>query len=207
VDGLIDPNAPEEEITASGNEEDLEVEEEEESEEGEGAAMSASLLQLKADALERFETIRALYSKMLSALQKKGAEDKTYLKSQQAISNELLNIRFTARMTERLCDSVRSLVEQSRSHERKILALCVDKSHMPRPHFIKVFPGNETNMEWLKAEIASNKPYSGALMRAAPAIIEEQQKIIDLQNRLRISKRSTSRCRQGKQRLVARNAK
>ena len=59
--------------------------------------------------------------------------------------------------------------------------LCVDKSHMPRAHFIKVFPGNETNLEWLKHEIASAKTYGAQLMRAAPAIIEEQQKLIDMQ--------------------------
>ena len=26
---------------------------------------------------------------------------------------------------------------------------------MPRPHFIKSFPGNETNLDWLKDEIAA----------------------------------------------------
>ncbi|MCH7970023.1 MAG: sigma-70 non-essential region-containing protein [Chloroflexi bacterium] len=29
---------------------------------------------------------------------------------------------------------------------------------MPRPHFIKSFPGNETNLDWLKAEIANIIP-------------------------------------------------
>jgi len=186
VDGLIDPNAPEKELAAA-SEEELEVnEEEEEGEEGEGGALSASLILLKADALERFDVIRSLYGKMMSALDKKGSEDKAYIKAQQAISGELLNIRFTARMAERLCESVRGLVEQARNHERKVLHLCVDKSQMPRPHFIKAFPGNETNLEWLKGEIATNKPYSAALMRAAPAIIEEQQKIIDLEGRVGI---------------------
>ncbi|HMV54866.1 MAG TPA: RNA polymerase sigma factor RpoD, partial [Rhodocyclaceae bacterium] len=186
VDGLIDPNA-EEDLEALAESEEMDVDEdEEEDEDGEGGAVSASMLQLKADALERFEAIGALYQKMHNALVKKGSQDKTYLKTQQAISAELMNIRFTARITERLCDSVRSMVEQARSHERKIQDLCVNKAHMPRPHFIKVFPGNETNMEWLKAEITSGKAYASALMRAAPAIIEEQQKLLDLQTRIGI---------------------
>jgi RNA polymerase primary sigma factor len=74
------------------------------------------------------------------------------MKLQEQISAELMNIRFTARITERLCDAVRHMVEEVRSHERKILSLCVNKAGMPRPHFIKSFPGNETNLEWLKAE-------------------------------------------------------
>ena len=184
IDGLIDPDA-DESLEAMAEAVELDVDEEED-EDGEAGAISATMLQLKADALERFELIGGLYQKMHNALVKKGSQDRTYLKTQQAISGELMNIRFTARITERLCDSVRSMVEQARGHERKIQDLCVNKAHMPRPHFIKVFPGNETNMDWLKAEITSGRAYASTLMRAAPAIIEEQQKLLDLQTRIGI---------------------
>ena len=189
VDGLIDPNAVEEEPAASDPDED-DLGDEDLDEDGDGddgeARVSASLMQLKLDALERFTTIFNHYGKLMPALSKKGSQDKTYLKVQKQISDELMNIRFTARTIERLCDSVRGMVEAVRNHERKILHLCVDKAHMPRPHFIKVFPGNETNMEWLKHEVQSGKPYSAALMRAAPAVLEEQQSLINLQDRIGI---------------------
>ena len=185
IDGLIDPNATEE-IEALAENEELAVAEEEEDEESEARALSASLLQLKTGALERFTEIHHLFVKMQGALAKKGPQDKGYLRAQKQISGELMNIRFTARMIERLCDSVRHMVEDVRNHERKILDLCVKKSSMPRPHFIKVFPGNETNMEWLKHEVTGGKPYAAMLMRAAPAIIEEQQKLIDLQTHIGI---------------------
>jgi len=187
VDGLIDPNAPEEDIEALAEDEEAAIEADEaEDEDEEGGGMSASLLQLKQDALERFTAIHQLYGKMMSALGKKGSQDKGYLRIQKQISAELMNIRFTARSIERLCDSVRGMVEAARNHERKIQHLCVDKAHMPRQHFIKVFPGNETNLEWLKHEVQSGKPNAAQLMRAAPAILEEQQKLIDLQNRIGI---------------------
>ena len=76
--------------------------------------------------------------------------------------------------------------EAVRKHERKILELCVDRGHMPRTHFIKVFPGNETDLDWLKQEIAANRAYGATLLRAAPAIIEEQQKLIALEERIGI---------------------
>ena len=41
-------------------------------------------------------------------------------------------------------------------------------------------------MEWLKHEVQSGKPYAGVLMRPAPAILEEQQTLIDLQTRIGI---------------------
>jgi len=192
VDGLIDPNAveaTEEEMSADEDEEiEADEEEEEDDEDGSGAsaANAAALALLKAEAMVRFTVIHELYGKLYNTLVKKGSQDKGYLKIQKQISDELLYIRFTSKTIERLCDSVRHMVEQVRGHERKILNLCVEKSHMPRPHFIKVFPGHETDMEWLKGEVQSNKPYSAQLMRAAPAILEEQQKLIDLQERIGI---------------------
>jgi len=188
VDGLIDPNAVGDDIEALAEDEEAEIEAdeaEEEDEEG-GGAVSASLLQLKQDALERFSVIHHLFGKSMAALVKKGSQDKGYLRIQKQISAELMNIRFTARSIERLCDSVRGMVEAARNHERKIQHLCVDKAHMPRQHFIKVFPGNETDLEWLKHEVQASKPYSALLMRAAPAVLEEQQKLIDLQERIGI---------------------
>ncbi|WP_374475642.1 RNA polymerase sigma factor RpoD [Zoogloea sp.] len=189
IDGLIDPNAVEaiEELAES---DDLEVDEadeaDEEEDDGGAGAQSASLIKLKADALERFTTLRGLYDKMAVALQKKGYQDKTYMKLQEQVSNELMNIRFTARTTERLCDAVRHMVDQARSHERKILSLCVDKAGMPRQHFIKSFPGNETNLDWLKAEISAGPGNAPVMIRMQPAILEEQQKLIDLQARIGI---------------------
>jgi RNA polymerase primary sigma factor len=187
VDGLIDPNAPEEAAPVEADEVELDAEEEVEEDEDDGAAkISASLLQLKTDALQRFDVIRGLYAKMIAALGKKGSDDKTYLKIHGQISAELMNIRFTAKSIEKLCDSVRHMVENVRKHERKILDLCVERAGMSRQHFIKVFPGNETNRDWLKSEISSNASYATALMRMQPAILEEQQKLMDLQERIGI---------------------
>jgi RNA polymerase primary sigma factor len=189
VDGLIDPNAPNEELNALGDDDLDDVDDEVDEGDVDGddtGAMSASLMKLRDEALERFTIIHGVYGKLQASLSKKGSQDKAYLRAQKQISDELMGIRFTARSIERLCDSVRGMVEAARSHERKILHLCVDKARMPRQHFIKVFPGNETNMEWLKHEVQSGKPYGAQLMRAAPAILEEQQRLIDLQTRIGI---------------------
>ncbi|MFA7240553.1 MAG: RNA polymerase sigma factor RpoD [Sulfuricellaceae bacterium] len=183
IDGLIDPNASTE-IEALAEDEVAAIEADEDDDGS--AAIAASLLKLKGDALERFSLVVHLYEKMRVTLAKKGTQDRNYIKLQQQITAELMNIRFTAKTTERLCDSVRSIVDDIRKHERKILHLCVDKSHMPRQHFIKMFPGNEINLDWLKHEIASGKNYSPQLLRASPAIIEEQQKLIGIQERIGI---------------------
>ena len=54
---------------------------------------------------------------------------------------------------------------------------------MPRPHFIKVFPGNETNLRWVKQRSRSPASRTAAALDALPRrpILEEQQKLLDLQ--------------------------
>jgi RNA polymerase primary sigma factor len=108
------------------------------------------------------------------------------MKIRDRISAELMHIRFSARIVERLCDSLRALVEETRRHERHIQHLCVTKGNMPRPHFIKVFPGNETNLRWVGNEIAARHPYSSQLARYQPAIMESQQKLLNLQTKIGI---------------------
>ena len=57
---------------------------------------------------------------------------------------------------------------------------------MPRAYFIKTFPGNEEDLNWVGREVGGRKPYSEVLSRFAPAILEQQQALIDLQKRVGI---------------------
>ena len=97
-----------------------------------------------------------------------------------------MQFRFSAKQVDALCDTMRNLVEEVRSHERNIQELCVTKARMPRPHFIKIFPGNEEQLDWAAREVASKKPYSEALARFQHAIVEQQKKLLDLQQRVGI---------------------
>ena len=188
IDGLIDPSSKNEPIQELAEDEDMEEEleaAEEEDEEGAGA-QSAVQLKLKADALKRFAVIRSLYNRMTRALARNGPRSRAYLQSRDAILEELMKIRFAAKQIEALCDSIRRLVEEVRSYERSIMELCVDKARMPRPHFIKEFPGKEGNLRWIKGEIEAWRPWSEALERFEPAIVEKQQKLLTLQDRVGI---------------------
>ena len=189
VDGLVDPNA-EEDVIEEMAEEDGEIEEEiesaEEEDEDGGSVQSADMLKLKDDALKRFGVIRTYYNKMMKALAKNGPRSRAYLQARDAISAELMNIRFSAKQVEALCDGLRRLVDEVRRHEREIMELCVNKAKMPRQHFIKEFPGKEGNLRWVANEVAARRPWSEALARFEPAIVEQQQKLLDLQARVGI---------------------
>ncbi len=193
VDGLIDLNAketfdPKKAAPPSEEEEEEQIEEEEgASEEEENAAQAASLLKLRTEALEKFVRIRRLFEKLKKALENKGSRDKDYLRVRDQITNELMTIRFTARTVERLCDSVRSLVEEIRSHERQIQDILVNKAQMPRSHFIKVYAGTEGSKRWLTVELNAGHAWSEPLVRLEPAVLELLGKIQGVQHKIGIS--------------------
>ncbi|MFZ6819560.1 RNA polymerase sigma factor RpoD [Undibacterium sp. Ji22W] len=196
VDGLVDPNAETEEektpvvvAESDEDEEDEEDDEEEDEEEEDSAAVAAGisaeqLEQLKRDSLAKFATISENFDKMRKSFEKEGYNSKNYIKAQEAISNELLGIRFTAKVVEKLCDTLRGQVDEVRHVEKQILDVVVNRCGMPRSHFIKVFPGNETNLAWVDGEVNAGHSYSAILGRNVPTVQQLQQKLIDLQARV-----------------------
>jgi RNA polymerase primary sigma factor len=190
VDGVVAEET--EEIADEPEAEDSEAEEDddevdEDAEEDDGSALAAAnLAQLKIDAMAHFEVIRKIFKRIQASLKKSGFGNPQYLLLQEELSAELMNIRFSAKQVEALCDGVRQLVEEIRSHERDIMEFAVQKSGMPRTHFIKVFPGNESNLDWVTKEINSKKAYAEELTRHQHTIVERQQRLIALQEKVGI---------------------
>jgi len=183
VDGLVDETEGFPAAGASGGDEE-EDEGEETTDLGASGMTAGQLEQLKARALEKFELVRKLFDKMRVAFEKEGYKSPGYVKAQTRILDELMGLRFTAKMVERLCDSLRRQVEEVRSIEKQIYEIMVNKCGMPRPLFLKHFPGNETSTRWVTREAEGGHPYSEVLARNLPAVHELQGKLSDLQKRI-----------------------
>ncbi|OYY17606.1 MAG: RNA polymerase sigma factor RpoD [Polynucleobacter sp. 39-46-10] len=193
VDGLVDPNAediklgPEEpEVDPDAEEGDEEGGEEEGGGGGGGAATANAkqLEELKQISLEKFAIVRTQADKMRRAFDKEGYNCPAYIKAQEAIRGELLGFRLTAKSVEKLCDTMRSQVDQVWKIERGIVSLLVDKVGVNRGEVLKDFPKMSMNLEWTAKLLKENKPYTALLQRNVPAIQELQQKLIDIQTRV-----------------------
>ncbi len=191
VDGLIDVEVeapivapePEEEV-----EEEIDDEEDDDADGAKAAAISAeALAKLREEVLTRFAAIRKTNQKMNDIRLKKGIDDPAYKKLHESVLKELMEFRFSAKQVEALCDSVRNRVNQIRTHERKLMDFCVEKSGMPRTHFIKSFPGNETNLDWLVAELKQDKPYNAKLERFKHSIVDQQDQLIAIEKEAGLS--------------------
>ena len=180
VDGFVSTNEADDYVA----EEDFDEFDEEDDDDGQGGskALTKKLEELKSQALERFLLVRTHFDKMRKAYEKDGYNSASYSKCQQQLTDDLMTIRFTVKTIERLCDVLRSQVDDVRRFEREIRKIVVDRCGMSQDHFVKTFPPNILNLAWAEKEIAANKPYSAIMGRNLPAIQELQQKLIDLQN-------------------------
>src|SRR6187431_44755 len=179
VDGFVSEDEADDYVA----EEDVDFFDEEDDDDGNGGskALTKKLEELKAAALIKFDSLRINFDKMRKAFEKEGYQSPAYNRAQQAISSELMTIRFTVKTIEKLCAILRSQVDDVRRYERELRKIVVDKCGMPQEHFIKTFPPNALNRAWAEKEIAANKPYSVILARNLPPVQELQQKLIDIQ--------------------------
>ena len=183
ISDVVDGFVAEDEADDYVAEEDFDEFDEEDDDDGNGGskALTKKLEELKNAALIKLDSMSASFDKMRKAFEKEGYKSPAYNKAQQAISAELMTIRFTVKTIEKLCDILRSQVDDVRRYERELRKIVVDKCGMPQEHFIKTFPPNALNLKWAEKEVAAGKPYSVILSRNLPPVQELQQKLIDIQ--------------------------
>jgi RNA polymerase primary sigma factor len=187
IDGFVEVASatPAPAPAAEETDEEEEEEEDEEAAEAASAAMAAAnLAQLKAEALAQFDFIRKAYRKAQLAQTKFGLGTPQHMKAQSEVTDLLMVFRFSVRQVDGLCEQIRNAVEEVRSHERKIMDFCVNRSGMPRPHFIKTFPGNETTLAWVDKEIAAKKGYCSTLAKVQYEVKAHQEALIAMQDRI-----------------------
>ncbi|MFN7156777.1 MAG: RNA polymerase sigma factor RpoD, partial [Acidovorax sp.] len=182
VDGFSNPNEADDYVA----EEDFDEFDEADDDDGKGGskALTKKLEELKKQALERFDKLRELFEKVHKVYDKEGYGTPAYVKAQAALSAELMTIRFTAKTIEKLCDMVRGQVDDVRKKERELRRIIVDKCGMPQETFVKDFPPNLLNLNWVEKQAAAGKPWSAVMARNVPPIQDLQQKLMDLQSRV-----------------------
>ncbi len=192
VDGFSNPNEADDYVA----EEDFDEFDENDDDDGKGGskALTKKLEELKKQALERFDKLRELFEKIHKIYDKEGYGTPAYVKTQNALSEELMTIRFTAKAIEKLCDMVRGQVDDVRKMERELRRIIVDKCGYSQENFIAEFSGrdknnqpvasNLLNLKWIEKQAAAGKPWSAVMGRNIPPVQDLQQKLTDLQSRV-----------------------
>jgi RNA polymerase primary sigma factor len=135
-------------------------------------------------ARERFGELRKLYTETLAAEKKYGTQNKKWLQKRDQLSQCFMDLKLASRQFNKLSRKMRDLLDEIRVQERHIMNLCVNKIQMSRKIFISSFLNNETNLDWLKQH--KGKSYSAELKNYAPDIARAQNKLIALEQQMKM---------------------
>lgn len=189
VDGFTNPNEADDYVA----EEDFDEFDADDDDDGKGGskALTKKLEELKKEAMSRFDRMREYFGQIHTINGKEGYGSPSYLKTQRALSDELMSIRFTAKTIEKLCDMVRGQVDDVRKKERELRRIIVDKCGYPQASFIADFSGRDKHhnkvashlldQKWIEKHAATGKAWSATMGRNIPPVQELQQRLTDMQ--------------------------
>ena len=170
--GFLDPDAEEDDIAAAAthvgselSQEDLEDEDSDlesdsdsdDDEEEEDTGPDPEL------AREKFTALREAYEAANAVIDEKGRGHADALKAIDALADVFKEFRLVPKVFDRLVKNMRDVMDRLRVQERLIMKHCVVGAGMPKTTFIKIFPGNETSLEWFEAQKNAGESYSKRL--------------------------------------------
>ena len=151
-----------------------EAEEEEEEEQHEGGLDPEV-------AFERFDTIRKQLKKTDASVARYGRNGEASQKNLEELAELFKFLKLTPRQFDPLIAKVRLAVERVRGEERKIMRLCIRLGKMPRKDFIKMFPGNESNMKWTTELAKSKESWAERVAEQEVEILRSQRKLAQVE--------------------------
>ncbi|MBP0048841.1 RNA polymerase sigma factor RpoD [Marinobacterium sp. AK62] len=180
--GYIDPDAdvPEEETEAPVDVDDEDDEDDDEDDDDNKSDDDSSDEKERGpdpeEARQRFGLIQDSLENLYATVQRGGSADEIEFAA-MSLASAFAPIKLSPRFYDLLVDRVRDCIDSIRKQERTIMRICTQRAKMPRPVFIKTFPGNETSQEWLDSLANSDKPYSAAIKRSMPDLQRAQRRL------------------------------
>jgi RNA polymerase primary sigma factor len=128
----------------------------------------------------RMEELRAQLAVAQAAEKKFDRSHKEAVKEYNELGRIFAPFKLNAKQFDTLINQVRSTNDVIRLNEREVMALCAKQCGMDRKEFIRRFPGNEANMEWIDELIAEGHPCSARLEDNRVEITRAQRKIAEM---------------------------
>jgi RNA polymerase primary sigma factor len=192
--GFIDVEEPASELAEelqvlAEDEDETEAAKEEEEKEGESDEEAAPG-ETGPDPIEvrrRMEELRSQYLRFRELVNVAGAATSESDAIRQSMSGDFMRLKLPVIMIDSFTNKLREVVGNIRAHERTISDLCTNRAKMPRPHFVKSFVGNETNMNWIDEEIEKKPRFLIGLKTIREQVLHEQAERASLERALFLS--------------------
>ncbi|WP_210395663.1 RNA polymerase sigma factor RpoD [Motiliproteus sediminis] len=130
----------------------------------------------------RFGELIENYKQVMTAIEKHGRASKQAEKALAEMAATFAPIKLVPRLYDALVQTVRDAVEQVRAQERIMMQLCTRRGGMTRKQFVKEFPGNELNPEWVEKLCAKGSPFAAKLAPFKVELVRAQRKLQEVEN-------------------------
>ncbi|WP_444959234.1 RNA polymerase sigma factor RpoD [Microbulbifer sp. ZKSA002] len=135
---------------------------------------------------ERMNALIAAQKAADEAIAAHGRDSKEAGQALEAVGDVFRFFKLAPRQFDPLYGEVRYVLDSVREQERVVMAMCIKRARMPRKTFIKEFPGNETNDDWIPAIIKKKRDYSDALRHVVDEVVRAQRKLAQFQERAKL---------------------
>jgi len=126
----------------------------------------------------RAKKIRRLYNRALTALEKYGSKDKRTQKIRTELADQLMELKLSPKLTDKLVRNLRGSVSVLRVQERQVMQICVRDSGMPKKDFLASFPKSETDLNWIEKHIRAKRKHSSSLSKLKDDVLRAQRKLL-----------------------------
>ncbi|MEN1925856.1 RNA polymerase sigma factor RpoD [Luteimonas qiangzhengi] len=182
--------AAEEEAEEEGVEEevaedadDVEVEAEDEEEEKEAAPTGPDPEEIARCIGE----LADVYAKFERAHAKHGSEHASVIKLREEMAAAFVIFKLPLPFVDVLVKRLREAANGVRSHERQVLHLTTRVAKMPRRDFLRVWDGNQTNLDWVDEMLKRKQKWASGLREVRDQVIAEQESMIALEKEIRVT--------------------
>jgi len=133
----------------------------------------------------RMELLRDYYGKFQKAAPKAASiTDKKIVKLRDQMAEEFLKLKLPSALIDGFVRKLREVVNDIRHHERVLMDIFVKQVKMPKAEFIKTFPSNEGNLEWVAELSRKRQKWSPNIKNHREAIDAEQEKLATIERKL-----------------------
>ncbi|MHB1056902.1 MAG: RNA polymerase sigma factor RpoD [Rhodanobacter sp.] len=133
----------------------------------------------------RMELLRDYYAKFQKAAPKAASiTDKKIVKLRDQMAEEFLKLKLPSALIDGFVRKLREVVNDIRHHERVLMDIFVKQVKMPKAEFIKAFPSNEGNLEWVAELSRKRQKWSPNIKTHRETIDAEQEKLAAIERKL-----------------------
>jgi RNA polymerase primary sigma factor len=131
-----------------------------------------------AEVARRMELLREHYNKFQAGHAKHGAEHRATVKARDAMAEEFLKLKLPAVIIDEQVKKLRDVVNRVRAHERRIHDILVHRVKMPRKDFLRIFPTNETNPDFVDSLLRKRQKWAPTLREYKDDVLSEQDGLL-----------------------------